>query len=157
MSEIAESMYKRRARVLFVEARPRGLAQTAVMWARQLAQEWVEPRAAAWGVDASGEAPAPGVEHLWPVDAALLAWADLVVPLSADAQARCQVPAGTRLKPWLLELPEEPDAAAWAAASEQLRARVAGLAGGMRMLARGRPPTSGAECAPRPPVAGSHE
>ncbi len=107
-------MYLRRARVLFVATGDAVLAQRAVALAGRLGAEWVEARAAP-----SAEADA-------------LAWADLVVELGAAGELP-PLPSGTRRVHWALD-------AAGGNEARTLEARVRGMIGGMRLLARGRPP-----------------
>lgn len=121
-------MYKRKARVVFVSRQGRAAAPLAARYARKHGSDWLEARAAALTPD---QGPGSAVETL---DAALLAWADLLVifePTIADAlPAR---PATTRVKLWPLELDPETTGAALAAEIER---RVQGMIGGMRMLSR---------------------
>lgn len=145
-------MYKRPARVVFLEDPVVGLAQIAAAWAAHLAAEWMEAHAAGWGEERpSAAAPAIMAESglILPERCVptrpLLAWADLLVPLTPAAVVRCvDPPPGVQVKPWLMEVPEHADAAAWRELAEQLHRRVAGMAGGMRMLA-GKAPTSDAK------------
>lgn len=110
-------MYKRRARVLFIDAQDAGLARRAVQLAARHGGEWVEARA-------STRAGA---------DAAALAWADLVVELGPGLGEPPPVPVGTRAVCWPVGAGDEGE-------PESLEARVRGMIGGMRLLARGRPP-----------------
>lgn len=134
-------MYKRRARVVFVDSTGRAAAPIAAALARKRGAEWLEARAAAitpsnpppslascLGVlDAAGL----GIE---PLTASLKHWADLIVyfePQLADTlEPR---PATARLKHWPVQADiGTPDTTL----VEELAARVDGMIGGMRMLAR---------------------
>lgn len=151
-------MYKRRARVLFLEEPGLGLAQIAAAWASHLAAEWMEARAGAWGPrGSSGAETAIAASGLvlpaWVVPEASLSWADLLVPLTPGAATRCaRPPAGVQVKVWSIAVPDAADAAGWHDLAAQLRSRVEGMAGGMRMLA-GAAPTSDAARARRPRAA----
>lgn len=151
-------MYKRRARVLFVEVPAAGLAQLAAAWAVPLAEEWIEARAATPPDMPSPAARAIMAELGLPPPARVDAhtdafgWADLLVPLTEQAAALCEAPpAGVRVKHWIMVEPGAQDVDRWREVAEHLRARVAGMAGGMRMLA-GTAPTSGARRTRRSPA-----
>ena len=100
-------MYKRRARLVFAgDGAERAVAITAAA-----IDEWAEARIA----------PLADAEQL----AEAMAWADLLISLNEEAKARCATPpTGTRHVHWPV------------AETDDLEARIHGLAGGMRLLAR---------------------
>ncbi len=100
-------MYKRRARLAFAgDGAERAVAITAAS-----IDEWAEARVA----------PLADAEQL----AEAMAWADLLVSLDGEAEGRCSAPpVGTRHVHWPV------------AETDDLEARINGLAGGMRLLAR---------------------
>ncbi|MFO8154473.1 MAG: precorrin-3B synthase [Thiohalospira sp.] len=100
-------MYKRRARLAFAGDG----AERAVAIAAAAIDEWAEARVA----------PLADAEQL----AEAMAWADLLVSLDDEAKVHCAVPpAGTRHVHWPV------------AETDDIEARIRGLAGGMRLLAR---------------------
>ncbi|QKT03726.1 arsenate reductase ArsC [Ectothiorhodospiraceae bacterium 2226] len=151
--------FKRRARVLFLCTHNSARSQMAEAWARRLGADWVEAHSA-------GTAPGAlhplavrvmqeaGIDladhHPKPVSDERLAWADLVVTVCAEAERACPaLPGHVQKKHWAVDDPAAVagDAAtriaAFRAARDALRARVEGLLGGLRMLARsdgGAPP-----------------
>lgn len=145
-------MYKRRARVLFLETEAGATALMALGWARHLGGDWLAARCA--GSKLYGPNPHAAASMLTAgIDISryecahcadsLLEWADLVVIPSGEVPAQCSpMPAGTQKKHWDLADPaqasgsEEQVMAAYLSACEQTRAQVASMIGGMRMLAR---------------------
>lgn len=145
-------MYKRKARVVFWCADRPGYCLLAAALANRLGEHWLEARAAA--IEA-GESPPyaaaalreigidlAGQDLLQPSDA-LLAWADLVVALGSGAEAHCPpLPAHVQKKHWALpaaaiDAGDADDLArAFRAAREDFRARVEGMVGGLRLLAK---------------------
>jgi len=109
-------MYKRKARILFVD-RHAPAAALAARLANELGADWLEGRHAT---------PASAAGHM--------PWADLLVHFDPDLPARLATPPKTlRLKHWPLAAdPAQPDTALAA----ELRERIRGMVGGMRMLAR---------------------
>ncbi len=145
-------MYKRRARVLFLETGAGATALMAMGWARHLGGDWLEVRCAGFKLyganpHAAASMLTAGVDisrhECTHCSDALLEWADLVVILGGEVPTQCPpMPAGTQKKHWDLVDParisgsEEQVMAAYLSACEQIRAHVASMIGGMRMLAR---------------------
>lgn len=145
-------MYKRKARVLFLCTGNSCRSQMAEGWARHLGGEWLEARSA--GIEAHGKNPraiavmAEAGVDISPQESTrltpdMLEWADLVVTVCGHADEHCPVlPAGTQKKHWPLADPAKAtgsDAeimATFRATRDDIRARVASLIGGMKMLAR---------------------
>lgn len=133
--------FKRPVRVLFL---CRDNSRTSLMaegLARAMAGAWLEPRSA--GLD-PGAADAAGLAsltqsgidvaglHSKPLDAAALAWADLVVTLDQDAEQRCPaLPPRPQRRHFGCDPAAAPDAL-----REALRQRIEGMIGGLRMLQR---------------------
>lgn len=135
-------MYKRAARILFVESAPATRARLAEAAAKRIGDSWLEGRAASLDVrDSStpvGETglrvSADGVYP--PLSCDLLEWADLVVLLDAACERYCAAfSPGRRRKRWFLSARERTDPVDEGAAAE-IEARVASMVGGLRMLAR---------------------
>lgn len=131
-------MYKRRVRVLFVATAPGGDAWTAAAYAWALGSDWLEPRCTARATpDAAGGdggAGAPGDDGpprrvAWGEGA--LRWADLVVVTGVPRPGwKTQTPT----RHW------DPGARTGRCRCDFFRERVAGMIGGLRLLARGEPP-----------------
>jgi len=101
--------FKRKARVLFLDSGS-GMAVRAAALAGEMAAAWLEGKGASL-----------------PVDDSLLEWADLVVTLDGGAE-RCCPP-----------LPQHGQRRHYPAADEAvLRERIAGMVGGLKMLARSK-------------------
>lgn len=143
-------MYKRKARILFVSGHAVG-ASMAQAWANLRGADWLEARA----VCLDPQPPHPlALTVMHEVGAQLssapsaffnadaLAWADLVVTLCRDSAARAHaLPPGVQKKYWpvpepRLARPEAEIGAALRVLRDELRERVDGLIGGMRLLAR---------------------
>ena len=139
--EYSAGGYRRAARLLLVSGGP-APALAAVVLARRH-RGWFEARAVAVrpgpaGVQARVALRAAGVAlPLRPVrriSRAALAWADLVLTL--DDAARGRVAAMVPRRPSRhVAVPYAPDWAGWC---RQVERRLAGMAGGMRMLAQSR-------------------
>ena len=114
-------MFKRRARIVFLDPGDGAVARQACTEAVRQGGAWVEPAAAALQ-PAAGEAAAA-----W-TDVAATDW-DLVVAVdvAGNADWATQLP-GRRVKVW--DMADEPDPEA------AIPRRVAGLLGGFRMKAR---------------------
>ncbi|HDP89727.1 MAG TPA: hypothetical protein ENN42_07215 [Thioalkalivibrio sp.] len=134
-------MYKRKAQVLFVSAHGRAAAPMAAALANRLGADWLIGRAAALSpADPTPElaarlvgiSPAPVAIEALSED--LKAWADLIVHFDAALPERMgALPPTARRKHW----PLAADAGTPSDALEtELRARILGMVGGMRMLAR---------------------
>jgi hypothetical protein len=140
-------MYKRRARILFLDPGYGVRAWLARSLVEQRGAAWIEPAAAALfpetgpapvASNLSGLGPAtPGGSRIPPwSERSAEAW-DLVVALGEDTEWASHL-AGVRHKVWKLErcaLATE-DAVDLECCREELRARVEGLLGGFRMKAR---------------------
>lgn len=108
-------MYKRPARVLFLGLPGDGRGELAVRLTAELARDWVEARCAEPHMAGQGD----------------LAWADLVIPLSAAARKQCPpLPPAARL--WAWDLPET----TLQDSETGIRQRITAMIGGMRMLTR---------------------
>ena len=147
-------MFKRKVRVLFVCTGNSARSQMAHAWARHLGAGWLEADSA--GVAPKGIHPCTvtvmrevGVDvsaHVSkPLTPELIAWADLVVTVCAHADAQCPViPVGTQKRHWPVADPAMfagDDARAlpmFRAARDELRERVEGILGGLRLLAATR-------------------
>jgi len=145
-------MYKRKIRVLFLCTGNSCRSQMAEGWANRLGHEWLEARSA--GIEAHGKNPrAIAVMREAGVDIShqestrvtpeMLAWADLVVTVCGHADEHCPVlPSGVQKKHWPLEDPakatgtEEQIMAKFRATRDEVRGRVEGLIGGIKMPAR---------------------
>ena len=145
-------MYQRKARILFLCTGNSCRSQMAEGWANHLGNEWLEATSA--GIEAHGKNPrAIAVMREAGVDISrqestrvtpeMLAQADLVVTVCGHADEHCPVlPPGVRKHHWPLEDPakaagtEEQIMAKFRAARDEVRARVEGLIGGIKMPAR---------------------
>ncbi len=145
-------MYKRRARVLFVGAGNSCCTQMAEGWVKHLGGSWLEARSAGIeahalnvraiavmleaGVDISHQESTRLIDEL-------LDWADLVVTVCDVADTRCSsLPHGTQRKHWSLADPSTVRGndieitRAFRDVRDDVRRRVEGMIGGMKMLAR---------------------
>ena len=145
-------MYKRQARVLFLCTGNSCRSQIAEGWANHLGGEWVEATSA--GIEAHGKNPRAiavmreaGVDisqqESTRVTPAMLSWADLVVTVCGHADEHCPVlPPGIQKKHWPLDDPakatgtEEQIMAKFRTTRDEIRNRVEGLIGGLKMMAR---------------------
>ena len=145
-------MYQRKARILFLCTGNSCRSQMAEGWANHLGSEWIEARSA--GIEAHGKNPrAIAVMREAGVDISrqestrvtpqMLEQADLVVTVCGHADEHCPVlPPGVQKKHWPLEDPakatgtEEQIMAKFRATRAEVRARVEGLIGGIKILAR---------------------
>jgi hypothetical protein len=99
--------FKRKARILFLDGGS-GMAARAAALVGEMADAWLEGKGASL-----------------PVDGWLLDWADLVVTLDGEAERRCP------------PLPRHGQRRHYPAADEAaLRERIAGMVGGLKLLAR---------------------
>lgn len=119
-------MYKRKVRVLFLSLGSAACGRMAEDYARREGSAWLEARAACFsarGVEPSvpyflSEEEMPGA----------LAWADLVVTLGGcEDEFDLPLPPGVQRRHWALPEP---------GAREEIERRVAGIIGGIRLLAR---------------------
>ena len=154
-------MYKRKVRVLFLCTGNACRSQMAEGWANHLGGEWLEARSA--GIEAHGQNPrAIAVMREAGVDisrqtskvltAELLAWADVVVTVCGHADESCPaLPPHVQKRHWPLEDParaqgnEAEVLAKFRAVRDELRARVEGMIGGLKMMARSDAPAPGPE------------
>jgi hypothetical protein len=133
--------YKRRGRLVFVSSISPARAMLACRHAA--ASGWFEVRA--W-CDAAQPLPA-GVAIILPAEAArwqapaslagLADWADWLIALDADACALCRA-CCTRVRCYADAPQDGGDAASWEVVDSLLARRVAGMAGGMRLLEKMR-------------------
>lgn len=143
-------MYKRKARVLFV-CTDASRSPIAHGFADAVGSAWLEARAAATAT--SNPDPCAiavmreigldiGTLQCMRLESTHLAWPDLIVTLSAEARAHCHaLPAGKQAKHWSLSegsVCAEGDLrlAELRVVRDELREHVAGMIGGMRMLAK---------------------
>ena len=145
-------MYQRKARILFLCTGNSCRSQMAEGWANHLGGEWLEAISA--GIEAHGKNPRAiavmreaGVDisrqESTRVTSEMLAQADLVVTVCGHADEHCPVlPPGVQKKHWPLEDPakatgtEEQIMAKFRATRDEIRSRVEGLIGGLKMMAR---------------------
>lgn len=145
-------MYMRKAQVLFLCTGNSCRSQMAEGWANHLGGEWLEATSA--GIEAHGKNPnaiavmrEAGVDisqqESTRVTPAMLSWADLVVTVCGHADEHCPVlPPGIQKKHWPLDDPakatgtEKQIMAKFRATRDEIRSRVEGLIGGLKMLAR---------------------
>lgn len=145
-------MYKRKARILFLCTGNSCRSQMAEGWANHLGKDWVEATSA--GIEAHGKNPRAiavmreaGVDisqqESTRVTSPMLAQADLVVTVCGHADEHCPVlPLGVQKKHWPLEDPakatgtEEQIMAKFRATRDEIKNRVEGLLGGLKMMAR---------------------
>jgi len=151
-------MYQRKARILFLCTGNSCRSQMAEGWANHLGAEWLEAISA--GIEAHGKNPrAIAVMREAGVDISrqestrvtpeMLAQADLVVTVCGHADEHCPVlPPGVQKKHWPLEDPakatgtEEQIMAKFRATRDEIKSRVEGMIGGIRLLARSDENTS---------------
>jgi hypothetical protein len=113
--------YKRRAQVVFLSGHADGLAELAMQWTGQLASSWMEARGMA--LLSEKEQQVLSDEDL--------AWADVLVTLDAAALAALPLlPSRVQHRHYPFERNEEDEASL----HQRLRARILGMAGGMRLL-----------------------
>lgn len=119
--------YKRRARVVFLSGLHPAPANLAAHYAQKLGSEWLEARAAVLP-EVAGDVPV--------LDDTMLAWADLLVTLDAAAcAAKPALRAGMQHRHYPFEpIPPASDKAAWQALAAQVRVRIEGMIGGMRLM-----------------------
>ena len=145
-------MYQRKARILFLCTGNSCRSQMAEGWANQLGSEWLEATSA--GIEAHGKNPRAiavmreaGVDisrqESTRVTAQILTKADLVVTVCGHADEHCPVlPPGVQKKHWPLEDPakatgtEDEIMTKFRATRDEVRARVEGLIGELKMPAR---------------------
>ena len=137
--------YKRKAHIVFLCGANK-LSLMAEGFANALGNQWLEGRAAVLAVDAGGSCvyqvmSEAGVElsgrQGQALDAALLQWADLVVTMDEAAKAGCPpLPAGVQLRHYPFDDPDSGQATLTACRQirDQVRARVEGMIGGMKLL-----------------------
>jgi len=151
-------MYQRKARILFLCTGNSCRSQMAEGWANHLGSEWIEARSA--GIEAHGKNPrAIAVMREAGVDISrqestrvtpqMLEQADLVVTVCGHADEHCPVlPPGVQKKHWPLEDPakatgtDEQIMAKFRATRDEIKSRVEGLIGGLKMMARSDENTS---------------
>lgn len=127
-------MYKRPARILFVEIAPAIRARMAETAGARLGEGWLEARAASLTPSADGIVSpwnaGPVDAACAPLTAAALEWADLVITLDPIAEQSCPpLPSGTRRKHWALVGGD-------AEAGGEIEAQIRSMVGGLRMLGR---------------------
>ena len=148
-------MYKRKVKILFLCTGNSCRSQMAEGWANHLGSEWLEATSA--GIEAHGKNPrAIAVMREAGVDIShqestrvtppMLAQADLVVTVCGHADEHCPaLPPGVRKKHRPLEDPakatgtEEQIMAKFRATRDEIKSRVEGLIGGLKMMARSDP------------------
>jgi len=106
-------MYKRKPRILFYSLTP-GLAEQAVAVLLEEGQAWAEAQA--------------GVDSALAAFADMLAWADLMVVLNQQSPDVSAVPSQVTVRHWSVTGNTDEIQA-------ELRRRIQGLLGGIRMLA----------------------
>lgn len=122
-------MYKRRARVLFYSSEPL-YAETALAYAHKLGQGWLDARAAHTHVNM-----AKTTAVFSPLTAELLVWADLLITLGpAPYTFDVAIPDRVQVRHWRIAPNEISDHAK--TVDEDIRRRVAGVVGGMRLMAK---------------------
>ncbi|WP_372522052.1 arsenate reductase (thioredoxin) [Sulfuricaulis sp.] len=145
-------MYQRKARILFLCTGNSCRSQMAEGWANHLGGEWLEAKSA--GIEAHGKNPrAIAVMREAGVDISrqestrvtpeMLTQADLVVTVCGHADEHCpMLPPGVQKKHWPLEDPakatgtEDEIMVKFRATRDDIKSRVEGLIGGLKMLAR---------------------
>ncbi|MDH3514479.1 MAG: arsenate reductase (thioredoxin) [Gammaproteobacteria bacterium] len=145
-------MYKRKVRVLFLCTGNSCRSQMAEGWANHLGGKWLEASSA--GIEAHGKNPRAiaimreaGVDisrqESTRVTPEMLPQADLVVTVCGHADEHCPVlPPGVQKQHWPLEDPakatgtEEQIMARFRTTRDEIRNRVEGLIGGLKMMAR---------------------
>lgn len=157
-------MYQRKARILFLCTGNSCRSQMAEGWANHLGSEWIEAHSA--GIEAHGKNPrAIAVMREAGVDISrqestrvtpqMLEQADLVVTVCGHADEHCPVlPPGVQKKHWPLEDPakatgtEEQIMAKFRATRDEIKIRVEGMIGGIKLLARSDTSTPPGRSAP---------
>lgn len=145
-------MYKRKVKILFLCTGNSCRSQMAEGWANYLGQDWIEATSA--GIEAHGKNPRAiavmreaGVDisrqESTRVTPAMLEQADLVVTVCGHADENCPaLPTGVQKKHWALEDPakatgtEDEIMAKFRATRDEIKGRVEGLIGGLKMMAR---------------------
>lgn len=135
-------MYKRKARVVFFCAGNAGYCLAAAEFADRLGQDWIEARVAV--ADTERQDPrtlaAMGAHRESPVPTeALFMWADLVVTIGDAAAAHCPaLPAHVQKKHWAVDplRLDEAQGVVAQAVRDDIRARVEGIVGGLRLMAK---------------------
>ncbi len=145
-------MYKRKARVLFLCTGNSCRSQMAEGYARALGADWLEARSA--GIEAHGKNPRAiavmaeegidiSAQESTRLSEEMLAWPDLVVTVCGHADEHCPaLPPQVRRKHWPLPDPaqaegeEEAVMAVFREVRDEVKRRVQGMLGGMRMLAK---------------------
>jgi arsenate reductase len=145
-------MYQRKLKILFLCTGNSCRSQMAEGWANHLGGDRVEAMSA--GIEAHGKNPrAIAVMREAGVDIShqestrvmpeMLAQADLVVTVCGHADEHCPVlPPGVQKKHWPLEDPakaagtEDEIMAKFRATRDEVKSRVEGLIGGLKMMAR---------------------
>jgi arsenate reductase (thioredoxin) len=151
-------LMKQKIRVLFLCTGNSCRSQMAEGWANHLGGASLEARSA--GIEAHGKNPrAIAVMREAGVDIShqestkltpdMLEWADLVVTVCGHADEHCPVPpSGVQKKHWPLEDPakatgtEEQIMAKFRATRDEIKSRVEGMIGGIKLLARSDENTS---------------
>ncbi len=120
--------YKRRVRVVFLTGNRDGMAGLAVQLTGQVAAAWMEARALG---------PSEDEEEVMPqLTDAEVQWADVLITMDqAGLQALKQMPA-LPVRVQHRHYPFEPDEIDQASLRARLRARIMGMAGGLRLLER---------------------
>lgn len=143
-------MYKRKARVAFFCVGRADYCLIAAEFANRRGEDWIEARAV--GLGPTGQDPrvlaamreiGMGIvnKELFPPSRAALAWADLIVTLGDEAESHCPaLPAHVQKRHWPLAdlVGGNPDdiARTLRAACDDIRARVDGIVGGLRLMAK---------------------
>ena len=145
-------MYKRSAHVLFLGTGDSCQSQMAAGWANHLGGGWIVARSTVIGphgtnscaVTVMGEA---GIDISRQPSSCLapgmLTWADLVVTVCRGADEQCPaLPAGVQKRHWPLANPSQGGGneagvlQSWRMLRDDIRNRVEGMIGGMKMLER---------------------
>ncbi len=141
-------MYKRCARILFVDTDRLSCSLMAWAWSRQLGADRIEARTADIGLQAVNPAIQTvmrevGIDitdvHSPRLTSDMLAWADLVVTISgSDSKtAPAPLPPGVQGKLWRLgNAGATPDLETWRRLRDTIRDRIESMIGGMNMLKR---------------------
>ena len=146
-------MHQRKIKILFLCTGNSCRSQMAEGWANHLGRDRVEANSA--GIEAHGKNPrAIAVMREAGVDIShqestrvtpeMLAQADLVITVCGHADEHCPIlPPGVRKQHWPLEDPakatgtEEQIMAKFRATRDEVKSRVEGLIGGLKMMAHG--------------------
>jgi len=145
-------MYKRKARVVFVDTGIPCCAQMAQGFANRLGQDWIEAKSA--GLEANGGNPhavavmaEEGVDITTQasrvIDTELLAWADLLVTVCGQMDENFPtLPGHVKKKCWSLLDPavvtgsQEEVRQAFRVARDEIKCKVVSMVNGMKMLAK---------------------